>query len=239
MAKKGKKEQKSDWLTTYSDLMTLLLVFFIILISFGEVKIIKTQIILSAFSGSLGVLDGGLTLESSEEFESLGASVESLPSSQQGRDLDRADSEAEALFSPFEESKRIRVVENKDGIVISLFSDVFFEQGSAKVKFSAIKGVLENVRILLESNQFRGDIIIEGHTDSSPYVGEEFNDNWDLSMNRALNVFLALKSIPSIIPLNEDKIILKSLADNVPIDEDDTPQGRAYNRRVDIVLKRN
>ncbi len=236
---KKKEERRDSWLTTYSDLMTLLLVFFIILIAFGDVQIIKTRVILSAFSGSLGVLQGGLTLESSEEFESLGAAIESLPSSEMQDSLDKADNKAEALFSPFEENKRIRVVENKDGITISLFSDVFFEKGSAKIKFDAIKEVIKNIRILLETRQFKGDIIIEGHTDSIPYSGERFTDNWDLSMNRALNVFYAIKSLPSIIPLDERKVVLKSLSSNKPIEDNTTPQGRSYNRRVDIILKRN
>ncbi len=236
--KKVKEERKEAWLSTYSDLMTLLLVFFIILIALGDVKIIKTKIILSAFSGSLGVLDGGLTLISSEEFESLGASVESLPAEEQGSSLDKANEQAESLFSPFEESKRIRLVENKDGIVISLFSDVFFEPGSAKIKRDAIDSVLENVRILLESNQFKGEIIVEGHTDNVPYFGQEFADNWDLSLNRAYNVFSALKSIPSIIPLNEKRVVLSTRGSYKPIESNDTPQGRSYNRRVDIILKR-
>lgn len=239
LRKKEKKEEKKEaWMTTYSDMVTLLMVFFIMLIAFGEVKEVKTRIILSAFSGKLGVLGGGQSLDTAAEFETLGSSFESLPSSTQGDNLQRKESPATEVLNPYVRSKRVRVIDNEEGITISLFTDTFFEKGSAEVDFASVREILENIRLLMDSEAFEGGILIEGHTDAIPYQGDEFKDSWDLSAARAWSVLQALRLVPSIFPLDESKISIHGYGPNRPIESNDTPYGRAYNRRVDIVLKR-
>ena len=208
------------------------------LISFGEVKEIKTRIILSAFSGKLGVLGGGQTISPAAEFEALGESFEALPSTQQEDSLQRKDSPASEIFRPYVQTKRVRLIENEEGITISLFTDAFFDKDSADLDFGQVREVLENIRLLLDSDTFVGEILIEGHTDNIPYRGEEFKDSWDLSTERAWSVLQALRDIPSIYPLDERRVSIHGYGPNRPIERSDTPEGRAYNRRVDIVMRR-
>ncbi len=225
------------WLTTYSDLVTLLMVFFIFLISFGEVKKVKTQIILSAFSGKLGVKSGGEALVSTAEFQTLGQSFETLPSAKPENSLERSTNSYTAIFNPFVQSRRVRVVENERGTVISLFSDVFFEADSAKFDRENAREILENIRLLIDSPDFKGKVLIEGHSDNIPYQGTEFRDSWDLSLERAWVVFSELSALSSIYPFDESRVSLHGYGPTLPIEDNRSPEGRAYNRRVDIVLE--
>ncbi|BBM89549.1 motility protein B [Spirochaetota bacterium] len=242
MALRSKKtivRRKADWLTTYSDMVTLLMVFFIILLSFGDVKEVRTQIILSAFSGQLGLQSGGRSLESSEEFETLGQSIEALPSSQDETSLERSTNRAAAILNPYVRSKYIRVIEDERGLVISLFTDVFFAPGEAEVDADAIGDILQNIRLLMDSREFGGNILVEGHTDNVPYVGTEYRDSFALSSARAWEVMNAIREVPSIYPLNDKRISVHGYGANRPVEENTTPEGRAYNRRVDIILENN
>lgn len=235
---KKKKDSQNDWMTTYSDMVTLLMVF-VMLISFGDIKKVKTRVILSAFSGKLGFLNGGQSFDQSEDFETLGSSFESLTSDQQAADLNHeAKKTSVDIFKPEVKSKRIRIIENREGITISLFTDAFFSKDSAAVNLPEIRETLENIRLLLSGEKFSGEISIEGHTDSIPYEGNKFRDNWDLSMQRAWAILDALRSVSLLYPLDEDRISIHGYGPNRPIASNDVPQERLYNRRVDIVLKR-
>ncbi len=228
-----------EWMTTYSDMVTLLMVFFIILLSFGEVKKVRTQIILSAFSGQLGLQAGGQTLQSSEEFETLGQSIESLPSKRDEARLEVSTNRAAAILNPYVRSKYVRLTETERGLVISLFTDVFFRPGEAALAVEPIRDVLENVRLLLDSEEYTGDILMEGHTDNVPYVGIAYRDLFELSTARAWEVMNAIRTVDALYPLNETRISVHGYGPHRPIEDNATPQGRAYNRRVDIILRRD
>ena len=91
-------------MTTFADIVTLLMVFFVMLIASGETKIVKTLIILSAFEGKLGVLQGGQSL-SPGEFENRGRNIESLPSSRRAQSLEKALKRATSRISAGDKSQ--------------------------------------------------------------------------------------------------------------------------------------
>jgi len=223
---------------TYSDMVTLLLVFFVMLMATGESKIIKTRIILSAFNGKLGLLDGGQTFAPGD-FENMGQRIESLPSVKQGKSLSKSKKKAVSIFKPETFNKKVRVTEDERGIVISLMTDLLFEPSSAKVNVAEIQAVLENVRHLIDTADFSGNVRIEGHTDDRPYNGSQFRNNWELSAQRALSVLEALKNIPSLTSFDESKISVAGYGSTRPVESNDTPEGRELNRRVDIILLRS
>ena len=223
------------WIVTFADMVTLLMVFFVMLIAVREAKIIKTFIILSAFEGKLGLLEGGKSL-SPDRFEEMGQRIESLPSFRRGKSLSRALKKASATFKPDIEAKRMRITEEARGIRVSLFTDFLFAPNSARLNMEASRRVMENLKLLLTSGEFDNHIAIEGHTDARPYSGREYKDNWDLSFQRAWVVLNGLRFIPALQELDESKLSLHGYGPTRPVESNETPEGRQYNRRVDIVL---
>ena len=229
--KKCPPEGAPEWMTTYGDMVTLLLTFFVLMYTTATVDGYKMKLILSAFSG-LGMLDGGNTLQVGKLAE-LGHTVSSLPSMQKGRALDKARRNAISLFQPETKSKLVRLTEDERGLIISFAADAFFEEGSAEVDIEASRETLRKASVLLngmpEDQKFR----IEGHTDSLPTDPDgDFYSNWELSSQRAINVLHYL----SDFGVNEQQFQVSGMADTVPLVSNDTPEGRAYNRRVDIVI---
>jgi chemotaxis protein MotB len=214
--KKKPEEGQPLWLLSYSDLVTQLLVFFVMLyaISGDTLNVAEMRLLLSAFTG-LGNYRGGNTLQVGRLAE-LGHTVMSLPSAERGRSLGRARQTAVSVFAPELKTKKVRVMEDERGLVISLAADAFFEPASGQVRIEEARAVLQKASSLLSSTDPDG-----------PYA-----TNWELSTARATNVLHYLVDFG----VNERQFQVAGFADTVPLAANDTPEGRAYNRRVDIVL---
>ena len=230
--KKCPPEGAADWLLTYGDMTTLLLTFFIMLLTTATVDGYELKMILAAFEG-LGVYQGGNTLQTGKLAE-LGNTVDSLPSMQKGRALDNARKRAISQFQPEIKSNKVRIKEDERGLVISLAADSFFRPASAEVDIEDTRELLKKVSLLLRSDDLQGrKFRIEGHTDDTPTDTEgPWATNWELSAARSVNVLHYLVDFG----VNEDQFQVAGFADTVPIASNDTPEGRAYNRRVDIIV---
>lgn len=225
-------EGAADWLLTYGDMVTLLLTFFVLLYTTAEVDGYRLRLILAAFPG-LGSLEGGVTLEEGRLAE-LGNTIESLPSMDRGRALSEARREAVSLFEPEIRSNQVRITQDERGLVVSLASDAFFETASAELNIEASREVFIKLSELLQSDavadrKFR----IEGHTDDIPTdPAGEWETNWELSTARSLSTLRLLRDYG--VP--EQRFQVMGLADTVPLVSNDTAEGRAYNRRVDVII---
>ncbi|MFO8065104.1 MAG: flagellar motor protein MotB [Spirochaetia bacterium] len=230
--KKCPPEGAADWLLTYGDMVTLLLTFFVLLYTTAEVDGYQLRLVLSAFPG-LGTREGGNTLSEGRLAE-LGNTIESLPSVQRGRALDEARRQAVSIFEPEVRSNEVRITQDERGLVISLASDAFFESASAEVNIEESREVFIKLSELLQSDavedrKFR----IEGHTDNIPTDPQgEWETNWELSTARSLSVLRLLRDYG--VP--EERFQVMGLADTVPLVSNDTAEGRAYNRRVDVII---
>ncbi len=228
--KKCPPEGAADWMLTYGDMVTLLLTFFVMMYTTAEVDGSQLKLILAAFSG-LGVLEGGNTLQAGELAE-LGNNIMSLPSMDKGRALDKARKLAISQFQPEIKSKKVRITEDERGLIISLAADSFFRPASAEIDIDNTRETLQKVSrllISLEDRKFR----IEGHTDSMATDPDgEWPTNWELSSARSVNTlkYLLQYGVP------EKQFQVAGFADTVPLASNDTPEGRAYNRRIDIVI---
>lgn len=230
--KKCPPEGAPDYMLTYGDMVTLLLTFFVMLLTTATVDGYQLRLILAAFPG-LGNLEGGNTLEAGPLAE-LGNTIESLPSMERGRALSEARREAISIFNPEIQSQQVRVQEDERGLIISLASDAFFDPASAEVRIEETREILQKLARLLASDAVSDRTFrIEGHTDSLPTdPAGLFPSNWDLSVARSLSVLRYLEDFG----VNDDQFQVMGLADTRPLYDNDTAEGRAYNRRVDVII---
>ena len=229
--KKGVKV--GEYMVSYADMMTLLFAFFVLMMGDPIEDPRQMRLFLSAFTGSLGVFEGGTTL-SKGALVDMGQTIESLPSPERGHSLARSTRQAQEVLRPEIRAKQVRVQEDERGITISLASDAFFAPGSAVLDLDRSSELLRKVAQLVVASAEQ-NIAIEGHTDDMPIVSDIFRSNWQLSTARANAVldFLATEGVA------ERRMQIVGYADTRPIENNDTPEGRAYNRRVDIIMLRN
>ena len=221
-----------EYMLTYGDMVTLLLTFFVLMFTTATIDGYKLQLILAAFQG-LGNFSGGNTLAEGRLAE-LGNNVESLPSLQAGRSLAQARRLAVALFQPEIRTNLVRVTEDERGLVISLTGDAFFEVASAEIRIEETRDVLIKLSQLLSSPGLENRLFrIEGHTDAEPTdPNGRWPTNWHLASARALNTMLYLSEFGA----PEEKFQVMSFGEFRPLVTNETPEGRAYNRRVDVVI---
>ena len=217
---------------TYGDMTTLLLTFFILMFTTAEIDGAELRMILAAFQG-LGSLRGGNTLQVGKLAE-LGHTIMSLPSREAGKALYKARRTAISQFQPELKTKKVRIKEDERGLIISLAADSFFEAASAEINIEETRQVLQKVATLMSSPDLKQrKFRIEGHTDNIPTdPGGTWETNWELSADRAVNVLHYLVDFG----VEERQCQVAGFADTVPLASNDTREGRAYNRRVDIVL---
>lgn len=230
--KKCPPEGAADWLLTYGDMVTLLLTFFVLLFTTATIDGYQLRLILAAFPG-LGNYTGGNTLEAGPLAE-LGNTIMSLPSMERGRALSEARREAVSIFEPEIRSNLVRITEDERGLVITLAADAFFESGSADVNIEQTREVLRKLARLLDAEAFSDRTFrLEGHTDNIPVGGaSDFESNWDLASARAQSVLRYLVDYG----VDEEQFQLMSRGEYAPLVDNTTAEGRAYNRRVDVII---
>ena len=223
-----------DYMVTYGDMVTLLLTFFVLLLTVAEIDGYELRLVLAAFPG-LGIQTGGQTLQEGRLAE-LGNTLETLPSMDRGRQLDRARQTAVSLFQPEIRSQQVRVTEDERGLIISLGADAFFRTASAEVDIERARSVLQRLAQLLSSEALQDRLFrIEGHTDSIPTDPDgQWPTNWELSVDRSLAVFRYLLDFAGRDI--EDQFQIMGLGEHRPLFDNETPEGRAYNRRVDVII---
>ena len=237
MGKKKKPElggASSEWLTTYSDMVTLMLCFFVALFNPDEVDPAQLAAMISAFSNTgMGASTGGFTLSAGKAAD-LGNDINSLPSMDRGKVLGNALRKAVSMFNPEVRSNKVKVTQDERGLVISLASDAFFAPASARVNIEETREILIRLASLLDSKEVGGrKIRIEGHTDAVDVdPAGPWQDNWQLSSERARAVLRYLNDFG----VDERRFQVAGFADTMPVSSNNTPEGRAYNRRVDIVI---
>ncbi len=231
-------ENLDRWLLTYADMITLLMLFFIIMYAMSNVDTEKykqlSEALQSVFTGgnltvfdqssspgSPGLLTGvtpGQPIEAKKPGNTQGTGGTSMLRSQ-----------ATSTLQNLIKSGRVKIIPTEMGLAISLVSDFNFGAASAELAPDAFS-VIQQVAAFL--TQIPNNIVVEGHTDSAPVDTTKWSSNWQLSAERALTVLQALAAYG----MPENRLSMAAFGDTRPIRSNDTPEGRAYNRRVDIVL---
>ena len=235
MAKKAKEPEKPSlaWQGTYGDMITLMLCFFVMLYNPSEIDVTQMATITQSLQmQQTETVTGGLSL-SAGQLSDLGNKINSLPSLEKGKSLGTAKKKAVSLFAPDVKSSRITITSDERGLIITLLSDNFFEEGSAELNISETRDTLLRLADFFNYDELKGRRFrIEGHTDNVIANSENYPSNWELSAERAINVLHYLADYG----VNENSFSVAGYADTRPKFSNDTPEGRAYNRRVDIII---
>ncbi len=230
MGNKEPKKASQEWLTTYGDMITLMLCFFVMLYNPTEVDAVQMAALTASIHGDPNA--GGQSLASGR-LSDLGNTINSLPSLEKGKSLGLSAKRAVSLFAPDVKSNKITLTSDERGLVITLASDSFFKEGSAELNIEETRDTLLRISQFLSSSDLAGrKFRIEGHTDSSPINLEQWPSNWELSTSRAVNVLHYLSDFGA----DEKQFSIGGYADTRPKYSNETEEGRAYNRRVDIII---
>ena len=236
MAKEKKEPEKPStaWQGTYGDMITLMLCFFVMLYDPTEIDITQLATITQSLQmNETESVNGGMSL-STGKLSDLGNTINSLPAIEKGRSLGLAKKKAVSLFAPDVKSNRITITSDERGLVISLAADNFFEEGSADLNIDETRETLLRMSDFfkdpeLKNRRFR----IEGHTDNTPVAADsKFISNWELSAGRAMNVLHYLADFG----VDENKFSVAGYVDTRPKFSNDSPETRAYKRRLDIII---
>ncbi|WP_256079186.1 flagellar motor protein MotD [Massilia sp. YIM B04103] len=225
-------ENHERWLISYADFITLLFAFFVVMYAISSVNIGKYKV----FSDALGDAFGGQGAA-----EPINTQVQNLPIPNPGlkrrTELIRKEKEqmtklAQDLLStlaPLVKEGKVRVTQNSRGVSVEINASVLFDPGDARLTVES-REALQAVAILLKDDSHA--VQVEGHSDNVPIRNAIFPSNWELSAMRAGSVVRLF--IEAGVP--PERMTAVGHASNFPVAPNDTPEGRARNRRVAVTI---
>ncbi|MCR4649143.1 MAG: flagellar motor protein MotB [Lachnospiraceae bacterium] len=244
------------WMATFSDLMNLLLCFFVLLFSMSSVDAQKFELVAASFSNTFSIFTAGARAIGEGMLISNGVSQlneldKYINSMGQGEDSDKQMKEesyeeheaaalaaseelAELIEEALEEdniAEEVGVEFNSQYVLLTMNGALLFNSGDAKLKEESLPLMAQIAKIL---ERYSESIIeVEGHTDNVPMNGAKYSDNDELSSARAISVFRYLVDNTTIDPA---RIKHSGRGEYVPIADNSTAEGRALNRRVEIKI---
>jgi chemotaxis protein MotB len=257
MSRKKRHEEHVNherWLVSYADFITLLFAFFVVLYSSSQVdkrKVGKISLAIQVAFQQMGVFETSntkLPLSTTEPmpFQDVQA-IENVVRSQdlqrfvqpaQGAlsnallpgDIKDIQGEIEKALAPEIQRHVVELNSRREGLVISLREIGFFESGSATLRSSS-QDAIDRLAVILQD---RDELLrIEGHTDNVPIHTAQFHSNWELSTARATELIEMFITRYHFAPA---RLAAAGYAEYHPVDSNSTAEGKAHNRRVDIVV---
>jgi chemotaxis protein MotB len=239
-------ENHERWLITYADMITLLMVLFIVLFAIGQTDKAKFEELRAGLQESFGTGTPNL-LDTGGGLLGAGAGIEQLRPSEAADALADRDSARQAIAvdqASLQETAEVLDAQlaaagvggnvdlriDRRGLVVTIITDqVLFEPGSDQI-LPAGADILASVAGALAG--LPNEITVEGHTDDLPISGR-FASNWELSTSRATSVLRQLLATAAVDPA---RVAAGGYAEQRPIADNATAEGRAANRRVEIVV---
>jgi chemotaxis protein MotB len=234
MAKKCKcecPECMPEWLATFGDLMSLLLCFFVLLLSMATMDAKKVAEAVGSLAGSMGVMEGGTIIKTTKE---KGSPTSQSPTS--ANNMDKQISQAIAEFKELSQNANgnaISLEEGEEGFLIHLPADITFKSGSAEIANEDSILFLKRLALIIKTLSPEVQVQVRGYTDNVPPPKTSvYQDNWELSAARAITVVKELIKDR----VKPTRLSAAAYGQFHPIATNATPKGRAKNRRVDIVF---
>jgi chemotaxis protein MotB len=232
------------WLVSYADFITMLFAFFVVMFASSqnnEAKQMSASVrealehgqLSAALSTALGrgkyeankkavVVDPDVTHRTSPPAQ---VEPERHPA-----DLNKSLAMLQRELGPELKSGKIQVNLDARGLTISLREAAFFGSGDAKVNIASFPSLAKIASVVRD---LQNPVRLEGHTDSQPIHNSRFPGNWELSTARAIAM---LELLRDRFQIPTGRMAVAGYAENIPADTNATEEGRAHNRRVDLVI---
>ncbi len=224
------EEGAPAWVVTFGDLMSLLLCFFVLMLSFSEMDRKKYRVVSGSLKQAFGIQRKTPVFESlrgqkiiAREFDQAIALARI-----ENEIIDPLMMELKGKFKHLED--RIEIEKTEKLVKIRLMGEATFDTGKADIR-PQFKPLLTRIGSLMANT--KGDIIVAGHTDNVPLTGGRFRSNLGLSSARAGAVAEYLLSKSSI---NSKRVSTMGFGEFRPLAPNDTAEGRQRNRRVEIII---
>lgn len=209
------------WMTTFSDMVTLLMVFFVLIVSMSTVQQKKFEEALSYFQGQTGVLQQSAVVPST-----------SSPTTEP-KTIERAQ-QFEEFIQKLRENDledKIQVNQTEEGLHVVINDSVMFRSGQAQI-IDPARSILRMLsQALTEEVE---SVVVEGHTDDRPIHTNTYPSNWELSAARAASVIRFMRNQPGA--LDPGSYVALGYGEHQARASNATVRGRAQNRRVEILL---
>lgn len=244
------EEGSPAWMTTYADMITLVLTFFVLLFSFSTIDALKWKEIVSSLSGTpfvaIQALDPGGTIPAINEIEQNPIAETPAPTPlEEDKKNEAGNKEIKERFDELYQRIKNHIEKNRleyilnvtefdDKIVIRMSNWALFDSGKDMIKKDAAQVLNEVCGILGEYTDLIKVIRIEGHTDNVPISTARFENNWQLSTARAYKVLM--HCIP-LLDIDPAKMSSTGLGEFHPIATNETEEGKAQNRRVEFIIE--
>lgn len=234
-----KKDNRERWLLTYSDLITLLMVFFVMLYALSSLNVKKYQAVALSLSAAMGggaqsvLTEPGAALAPGISGSSLDQDIEVAKDMQELNDMELIRKELQAYIEQNGLSGKITVNMEERGVVVSFQDVALFPLGSAELTPDAKEKIGKIGLILMKTSRY---IRVEGHTDNLPINTSVFPSNWELSVARATSVVQELIHSLNFAPYRLSATGYGEFRPRVP---NGTEAQHQQNRRVDIVILKN
>ena len=224
------EEGAPAWVVTFGDLMSLLLCFFVLMLSFSEMDRKKYKIVSGSLKNAFGIQRNVPTFESPKGQKMIAREFDQTIVLTRIEDeiIKQIKTELQRNNKGFKDLVDVNVNDNQ--VTIRLMGETTFDTGKAQIK-PQFKQFLIKIGSIL--NRTPGEVIIAGHTDNVPLHGGRFRSNLGLSIARAGSVAEFLLQNTDLEP---DRVSTMGLGEYRPLASNATPQGRQKNRRVEIVL---
>jgi len=226
------------WVMTFADLVTLLMVFFILLFAMGSIEEEKWKQMKSSLKDALGQenipeagIREGLDVIKEKVLDETTIHAVDEVGAMVAKEVEEIASEVEEFVFKNKLAGKVEVSSDERGAIITLSDTVMFPPGKSRMTYTGDEIIKQVFDIL---KQFSYQVKIEGHTDNVPMNTAQYPSNWELSAARAAEV--ARKLVKA--GFNPTNLSIEAFAQYRPKVPNDSRQGRATNRRIEIVYQR-
>ncbi|MFZ5644227.1 MAG: flagellar motor protein MotB [Bacillota bacterium] len=226
--KREHEEEHIDetWLIPYADLLTLLLALFIVLFASSTIDVKKYDAMRHALNQAI---NGGTGI-----LEKEAPSIDLSTNGKEVSELELLKKQIDKYIEDKNIKNELKTTIKNDSLIITISDYALFDSGSAVIKAESRETISNISNMLIEYPNF--DVLVSGHTDNVPINTKEFESNWDLSAERALNIMKLILKNKDLNPGNFSAI---GYGEYRPVDSNDNDSGRAKNRRVELAIKKN
>ncbi len=249
MARKRKHEEHENherWLVSYADFITLLFAFFVVMyaissVNEGKYKVLSDSLV-SAFTNTTTANTPGKPINITQGTAPPSPPVDIKPklvmSEAEGKKFEQKQqmknvaSDIMNALQPLVAQGKVKLLETPRGITIEINDSVLFSPGQAKLQ-ALSDNAMRAIAAVLANTDF--PITIEGHTDNVPISTPQFPSNWELSAMRATTVLRVFNDGG----VQAERLTAIGYGETRPVETNNTPEGRARNRRVSILIDSN